>query len=51
MYFAEYHKVPYISPWAYILVAVFGGLIHGGGPIHGGAYTRGFEMRQNFHQK
>ena len=31
----KYRRIPYISPWAYTLVAVFCGLIHGGGLIHG----------------
>ena len=37
---AKYRGIPYISPWAYTLVAVFCGLIHGDGLIHGeGLYT------------
>ena len=38
MIIKTYRRVPHISPWAYTLVVVFCGLIHGGGLelIHGG---------------
>ena len=35
----KYCGIPYISPWAYTLVAVFCGLIHGVGLYTGGLHT------------
>ena len=38
----KYRGIPYISPWAYTLVAVFRGLVHGDGIIHQGFIHGGF---------
>ena len=41
----------YVGPWAYTLVALICGLVHGDWLIHRGAYTRLLQKRKNVFQK